>query len=84
MVRKQKLAMNEYQLDPNVCPSSLDENGLPMTEGNTAHKWDDTTCSECGAFKKQTITIEVSGGVVTNVSGLEDNQEYVLLDHDNE
>lgn len=49
--------MTPYHLDPNVCPSSLHENEQgelePMTQGETAHKWDDSTdpptCSECGA-----------------------------------
>lgn len=39
-----------------ICPSSIDsETGLPITEGETAHKWDTTTnpigCAECGALK---------------------------------
>lgn len=42
--------------NPDICPSSLDEFGEPMTEGETAHKWDETTdpitCSECGANKE--------------------------------
>ncbi len=42
----------------DICPSSLDENGVPMIDGDTEHKWhhDDeedenapATCSECGA-----------------------------------
>lgn len=35
----------------DICPSSLDENGEPMTLNETAHKWDTSTamCSECGA-----------------------------------
>ena len=41
--------------NPDICPSSLDEFGEPMTEGETAHKWDETTspvtCSECGTTK---------------------------------
>lgn len=38
--------------NPEVCPSSLDENGEPMGE-ETAHKFDKDTdeCNECGAFK---------------------------------
>ena len=46
--------------NPAICPSSLDENGDPATEGETAHKWDDTenpvTCAECGASKDDTNT----------------------------
>lgn len=45
--------MNEYQLDPNVCPSSLGEDGFPMTEGETGHKWHGNVCSECGAEKEK-------------------------------
>lgn len=41
--------------DPAICPSSLDEFHRPLTEGETAHKWDDTTdpitCAECGTEK---------------------------------
>lgn len=48
--------MNKYLLDPNVCPSSLDENDEPRTEGETAHRWDESTdpveCAECGALKE--------------------------------
>jgi hypothetical protein len=34
----------------DVCPSSLDENGEPMTDGETAHKTTDgRECDECGA-----------------------------------
>lgn len=46
--------MNEYLLDPEVCPSSLGEDNKPMTEGETAHKWDEETgeCNECGAIKE--------------------------------
>lgn len=48
--------MNSYELDPDVCPSSLNEEGEPMTEGETDHKWDTTTdphtCSECGATRE--------------------------------
>ncbi len=38
--------VKEYE----VCPSSLDEHGLPMTYGETAHKRDTPTgaCNECG------------------------------------
>ena len=43
----------EYLYMPDVCPSSLNEWGWPMAEGETAHKWDETTspvtCAECGA-----------------------------------
>lgn len=45
----------EYVFDADVCSSSLDEWGWPMTEGETAHRWDDTKnpieCAECGAEK---------------------------------
>lgn len=36
-----------------ICPSSLDEHGLPMDYTETAHKWDEETgiCDECGAEK---------------------------------
>ena len=48
--------MNKYLLDPNICPSSLNEKDEPMTEGETDHKWDTTTepitCSECGAVRE--------------------------------
>lgn len=41
--------------NPDICSSSLDEYGEPMTEGETAHKWDDSTdpitCAECGTLK---------------------------------
>lgn len=40
--------MNEYLLNPNVCPSSLGEDDTPITEGETAHKWDEGVCNECG------------------------------------
>lgn len=57
--------MLPYHLDNNVCPSSLHENETgelePITEGETAHKWDDTeipvTCSECGTQKDSDIHI---------------------------
>ncbi len=43
----------DYINNPDVCPSSLGEDDKPMTEGETAHKWDETqnpvTCAECGA-----------------------------------
>lgn len=42
-----------FGLVPNmeICPSSLDENGLPMDYNETAHKRDTPTseCNECGA-----------------------------------
>lgn len=45
----------EYMYLPDVCPSSLNEWGRPMTDGETAHRWDETTnpvtCAECGATK---------------------------------
>jgi len=44
--------MNEYLLDPEVCPASLNEDDEPTTEGETAHKWDGRTCSECGATRE--------------------------------
>lgn len=49
--------MHPNLLDPNICPSSLNEDGEPMTEGETAHRWDETTntatCAECGAEKTE-------------------------------
>lgn len=48
--------MTDYQMDSNVCPSSLNEDGIPVDPNETAHKWDDTTspvtCAECGATKE--------------------------------
>ena len=41
--------MNNYLLDPNVCPSSLNENDEPTTQGETSHKYSGGECSECGA-----------------------------------
>lgn len=43
----------DYIWDPEVCSSSLGEDGRPMTPGETAHKWDEETgiCDECGAGK---------------------------------
>lgn len=51
----------DYIHDPEVCSSSLGEDGRPMTPGETAHKWSDTPeeedgkevikCDECGAIK---------------------------------
>lgn len=38
-----------YLFNPDVCPSSLGENDEPITEGETAHKWDGVECNECGA-----------------------------------
>ncbi len=54
--------MTEYQIDPNVCPASLNEDGMPADMGGTAHRWSDTIsynqqgeaeyeCDECGATK---------------------------------
>jgi len=46
----------DYIWDANVCTSSLNEWGKPMTEGDTDHRWDDTqdpiTCAECGNEKE--------------------------------
>lgn len=48
--------MNEYLLDPNVCPSSLGEDDKPVDPNETAHKWDresnPISCSECGSIKE--------------------------------
>ncbi len=48
--------MTDYELNPNVCPSSLDDKGNPTDPSETAHKWDETTdpivCSECGAERE--------------------------------
>jgi hypothetical protein len=43
----------DYIWDPEVCSSSLREDGRPMTPGETAHIWDEETgtCNECGATK---------------------------------
>lgn len=47
----------DYINDPDVCSSSLDENGEPATEGETAHRWDEAAdpieCAECGTHKNQ-------------------------------
>ena len=47
--------MNEYLLNPDICPSSLGENDEPVNPEETAHKWDETeepiTCAECGTNK---------------------------------
>ena len=47
--------MNEYQLDKNVCPSSLGENDEPVDINETAHRWDlesdPIECAECGAIQ---------------------------------
>lgn len=62
--------MNEYQMNPDVCPSSLDENGLPMTPGETDHVWDDSTdpitCSECGA-QREPLTREKALGILSYI-----------------
>lgn len=41
---------SDNAFNPDVCPSSLDENGEPSTDGETAHKRDTPTseCNECG------------------------------------
>lgn len=53
--------MNEYLLDPKVCPSSLGENDEPIDPNETAHKWDESTdphtCSECGAEREEVSCI---------------------------
>lgn len=47
----------EYLFISSVCPSSLDEWGWPATQGETAHKWDESTtphtCAECGTTKDE-------------------------------
>lgn len=60
--------MNDYLLDPNVCPASLDENDEPMNPNETAHKWGAAfknfknekvrECDECGAIDELTINIQ--------------------------
>lgn len=57
-----KLNMNYDNIyNPDICPSSLDDNGEPTTTGETAHKWDDTTnpveCAGCGLIKRLTMKI---------------------------
>lgn len=53
----------ENMWSPDICPSSLNEYGEPMTDGETAHRWaaqlsnDDYgkpvyMCEECGATKE--------------------------------
>lgn len=39
--------------NPDICPSSLNEDGEPITEGETAHKWDENTCAECGTTRQE-------------------------------
>lgn len=47
-------------IPPDVCPSSLDENLVPVDPSNTGHHWDDSTdpvtCAECGTKKGEVKT----------------------------
>lgn len=51
--------MTDYEMDPDVCPSSLNEDGVPATEGETAHKWEgsETECRECGAPRPEVACV---------------------------
>ncbi len=57
--------MTSYEQDPNVCPSSLGEDGYPVDQDETAHKWDETTdphtCAECGATREEVKCICTCG-----------------------
>lgn len=46
-----------------ICPSSLDENGEPATDGETAHKWAPQLSSE--DYSKPTIMCEECGAIKT-------------------
>ena len=76
--------MNDYQLDPNICPSSLNEKDEPMIEGETDHKWDTTTepitCSECGATREP----NTRGRALSTMSDLIDYYLDVDVDKENE
>jgi len=62
--------MNEYELNMDICPSSLNEEGVPMDMAETGHRWDFTgntgdrivTCSECGANRndEQVVLVDYS------------------------
>jgi len=55
--------MNEYLLNPDVCPSSLGEDDTPVDMNETAHKWDEDsdpiTCAECGAEKEMEVARDI-------------------------
>lgn len=43
--------MTEDEMNPNICPSALEEDGtLDRSKWDGAHKWDEETgeCNECG------------------------------------
>ena len=52
------MTYTDYMLDPNVCPSSLNEDGVPMDENETAHRWEQDIypqiCAECGTIREET------------------------------
>lgn len=62
--------MNEYLLNPDVCPSSLNENDEPMNMGETAHKWDmeSGTCNECGGTLTQKAKIALLPNAIKSTS----------------
>lgn len=49
--------MTDYETNPDVCPSSLGEDGYPIDPSETAHVWDESSdphkCAECGAEREQ-------------------------------
>jgi len=51
--------------NPAICPSSLNENGEPMTAGETSHRWDESTdphtCAECGTTREEVKCICACG-----------------------
>lgn len=73
--------MNEYLLDPNVCPSSLGEDDLPMTEGETAHKWDDETgeCNECGAKNDSFGSVQCPLCLEKRVIGITQDETHIYV-----
>lgn len=54
-----------FDLVPNmeICPSSLNENGLPVEYSETAHKWAPQLSSE--DYSKPTIMCEECGAIKT-------------------
>lgn len=54
--------MTEDQMNPDICPSALEEDGtLDRTKWDGAHKWDEMTipneCAECGALREPELNI---------------------------